>query len=238
VVVARGRSVEIAFMPDLTGLTSSYATSLGNAVRTAVAAHPAVRGFPIRINVIDTPCGDSGADVAAAATVVANLQNVAVLGPFCSTADTAALPLFESADIVTLSGSTTNPTLPPLGQDVFNSVAVSDGCCPYADLFDPWYATVGTLPSDLAWRQAYEGQFGSPPTAFADLYYDAAGLLIRTIQSASRLDGNELVIKRAALARAVRSATKYQGVTCTVGFDPATGFRVNDPTALSRCAGP
>jgi hypothetical protein len=45
------------------------------------------------------------------------------------------------------------------------------------------------------------------------------------------------VIDRAALAAAVRSTRHFQGVTCTVTLDPATGNRVDDPEALARCAG-
>jgi ABC-type branched-subunit amino acid transport system substrate-binding protein len=238
VVVPRGHPVEIAYTPDLTGLTSSFATSLGNAVQMAVAAHPVIRGFRVQLNTVDMPCGDSTADGNAAASVVANLQNTAVLGPFCSTADAVGLPTYQSAGVVTLSGSTTDPSLPGFGPDVFNSVIVSDACCPvFVDLAGPWYATVRTFPSDLAWRQAYTSEFGSSPTAFADLYYDAAGLLIRDLQATSRIDGSgNLVINRAALAEAVRSTTKYQGVTCTIALDPTTGFRVNDPAALAGCA--
>jgi ABC-type branched-subunit amino acid transport system substrate-binding protein len=237
VVVPRGQPVQVAFAADLTGLTSSFAASLENAVQMAVEAHPAVRGFPIQIDVVNTPCGDATADLAAATSIVANAQNVAVLGPFCSTADAVALPIYQAADLVTISGSTTNPSLPTLGPDVFNSVAVSDSCCPYVDLFDPWYATVTTLPSDLAWRQAYSLEFGTAPMAFAELYYDAASLLIRNLENSSGIDGSgKIVINRGALAQAVRSTTKYQGVTCTITLDPATGYRVNDPTALSRCA--
>ena len=237
VVVPRGQRVQVAFAIDLTGLTSGFATSLGNAVQMAVEAHPAIRGFPIQINVVNTPCGDSTADLTAAASIVANARNAAVLGPFCSTADAVALPLFEPADLVTISGSTTDPSLPNYGPSVFNSVAVPDGCCPYVDQFDPWYAIVVTLPSDLAWRQAYSLEFGSAPTAFADLYFDAAGLLIRNLQNVSSIDGSgNLVINRAGLAQAVRDTTRYQGVTCTITLVPATGYRLNDPTALSRCA--
>lgn len=237
VVVPRGHPVEIAYTPDLTGLTASFATSLGNAVQMAVAAHPRIRGFRVQVNTVNMPCGDSTADGIAAANVVANLQNAAVLGPFCSTADTVALPTYDLAGVVTLNGSTTNPSLPALGPDVFNSVTVSDACCPFVDLAGPWYATVANLPSDLAWREAYTAQFGMSPTAFADLYYDAASLLIRDLQAASRIDaGGELVINRAALAQAVRSTTDYQGVTCTIALDPTTGFRINDPAALAGCA--
>jgi len=238
VVVARGQSLEVAYMPDLTGQTSGFAPSIGNAVAMAVAAHPSVRGFPLRINVVDTPCGEGdAADLAAATTAVVNTRNAAVIGSFCSTADTVALPVFESAGLVTLSGSTTDPSLPQLGPDVYNSVDVSDSCCPYVDLSDPWYATVSTLPRDLAWRQAYTQQFGAAPGEFADLYYDATSLLIRTLQTTSSIDSRgDLVLNRAALAHAVRNTTNYPGVTCTVTLDPATGFRINDPTALTRCA--
>lgn len=237
VVVPRGRSIRIAYMPDLTGATSTFAPTIGNAVAMGVAAHAAVRGFPIRIDAVDTPCGDAGADLAAASSVVAGAQNVAVIGPFCSVADIVALPVFESADIVTVSGSTTDPSLPSLGPSVFNSLAVSDSCCPYVDQFSPWYATVAKLPSDLAWAQAYTARFGTAPGQFADLYYDATSLLIRTLQKTSTVgSGGDLVINKAALARAVRNTTNYQGVTCEVALDAATGYRVNDPTALSRCA--
>jgi hypothetical protein len=62
-------------------------------------------------------------------------------------------------------------------------------------------------------------------------------LLIGDIRSSSANDGRgNLVVNRAALARAVRTTTNYRGVSCTITLDPATGNRVNDPIALSRCA--
>jgi ABC-type branched-subunit amino acid transport system substrate-binding protein len=236
-VASRGQPVEIAYTPDLTGATSNFAASLTNAVQMAVEAHPTIRGFPIQINTVNTPCGDSTADAAAAASVVANAQNVGVIGPFCSTAAAVQLPIYQAAGVVTISGSTTNPFLPPLGPSVFNSIAISDSCCPYNDLSTPWYATVETLPSVLAWRQAYTTEFGAAPATFADLYYDSTNLLIRNLQNTSSVDGNgSLMINRAALAQSVRQTTKYQGVTCTITLDPTSGYRINDPTALSRCA--
>src|SRR5262249_51370267 len=232
VVVTRGEPVQIAFAADLSGSTSRFATSLGNAVQMAVEAHPSIRGFPIQVNVVEPPCGNA----AAATSIVSNVQNVAVLGHFCSTGDTAALPIYQAAGVVTISGSTTDPSLPLLGPTVFNSVAVPDGCCPLVDRFSPWYALVQGLPSDLAWRDAYTQRFGSTPTDFADLYYDATSLLVKDLQKTSTLAwGGTLVVDRAALAAAVRGTTKYQGVTCTVALDPATGYRVNDRAALSSC---
>jgi ABC-type branched-subunit amino acid transport system substrate-binding protein len=237
VVVPRGQPVQVAFADDLTGSASAFGTSLANAVQMAVGAHPAIRGFPIQVNLVDAPCGDPTADVAAATSIVANSQNLGVLGQLCSTGFDQALPLYQAADLVTITGSATDPALPSFAPTIFNRTAVNDRCCPFVDEFDPWYATVATLPSDLAWQQAYSLEFATAPTAFADLYYDAASLLIRNLQDVSTIDGSgNLVISRAALAQAVRDTTKYQGVSCTITLDPATGNRLNDPTALSRCA--
>jgi ABC-type branched-subunit amino acid transport system substrate-binding protein len=120
---------------------------------------------------------------------------------------------------------------------VFNRTTVNDTCCPFVDEFNLWYATLVTLPSDVAWQQSYSAEFGAPPAAFADLYYDATSLLIRNLQNVSSIDsGRNLVVDKGALAQAVRSTTHYQGVSCRITLDPATGNRLNDPTALSRCA--
>jgi ABC-type branched-subunit amino acid transport system substrate-binding protein len=232
VVVPHGQPVQIAFADSFTGFTSGFAASLANAVRMAVEAHPAIRGFPIQINLVDAPCGDAAADVAAAKSIAANRQNVAVLGQVCSTGFDQALPVYEAAGLVTITGSATNDALPSFGPTVFNRTAVDDG-----DGFDSWYATVSRLPSDIAWRQAYSLEFGQAPTAFADLYYDAAGVLIRDLQKVAAVDTRgDLVLIRPLLARAVRQTTNYRGVTCTITLDPTTGNRLNDPTALSRCA--
>src|SRR5262249_56889812 len=69
VVVPRGQPVQIAFADDLTGSASGFATSLANAVAMAVDAHPAIRGFPIQINLVDAPCGDPAADLASPASL-------------------------------------------------------------------------------------------------------------------------------------------------------------------------
>jgi ABC-type branched-subunit amino acid transport system substrate-binding protein len=237
VVVPRGQPVQIAFADDLTGAASGFGISVANAVQMAVEVHPAIRGFPIQINLVDAPCHDPAADVAAATSIVANSQNVGVLGQLCSFGFDQALPIYQSADLVTISGSATDPALPSFGPTVFNRVAVSDACCPFVDQFSPWYSIISGLPSDLAWQQAYDLRFGTAPTAFADLYYDAAGLLIRNLQNTSSIGGSgDLIVDRTALARAVRGTARYQGVSCTITLDPATGNRLNDPTTLSRCA--
>ena len=232
VVVPRGGVVQIAFANDLTGFASGFSASFANAVNMAVEAHPAVRGFPIRIDVVDAPCGDAAADVAAAMAIISDPQNVGVLGQLCSFGFDQALPVYEAANVVTITGSATNDALPSFAPTVFNRTAVDDG-----DGFQEWYARIPSLPAEVAWQQAYTLDFGSPPAALADLYYDAASLLIRNLQQVSSVEDGTLVIHRSALAQAVRDTTKFQGVTCKVTLDPATGNRLNDSDALSRCAG-
>jgi len=233
VVVPRGQPVEIAFAND-PGI--GFASDLANAVQMAVDAEPDVRGFPVRVNVVNAAtCGNpptaAAAAVGAANAITADRQNVAVLGQVCSFGFAQALPIYESAGVVTITGSATSPSLPAAAPTVFDRTTVDDTS------FDTWYATVSTLPSDLAWRQAYSRRFGTAPSEFADLYYDAATLLIRDLQRVSRIDSlHNLVVSREDLATMVRSTTGFQGVSCTVTIDASTGNRIDDPIALAKCA--
>jgi ABC-type branched-subunit amino acid transport system substrate-binding protein len=172
-----------------------------------------------------------GTDAAAASAIVANTQILGVIGHACSSGLTAALPIYEAAGVVTISGSATADSLPTLGPTIFNRTAVSDG-----DGFADWYARVTALPTDVAWREAYAAEFGQPPAVFADLYYDATLLLLRKLQEVGTLDRGSLVVDRAALAAAVRDTVGFRGVSCTITLDPATGNRLNDAAALDRCA--
>lgn len=231
-VVAPGQPLQIAFVNDLTGAASVFAPSLSNAVRMAVGFQPTVRGFRIQVNTYDNACGAAGASLAAAGAVVANTQNAGVLGHVCSLGFAEALPVYEAAGLVTISGSASNRALGTLGLSVFNRVAVADPG------FDAWYASVAALPGDLAWQHGYQVIFGTPPLPLADLYYDAASLLISHLKRVSRVDrSGSLIVDRGALAAAVRSTRHFRGVSCTIRLDPATGNRVDDPEALAACAG-
>jgi ABC-type branched-subunit amino acid transport system substrate-binding protein len=154
-----------------------------------------------------------------------------VLGPVCSFGLDQTLPVYQAAGLVTLSGSATADSLTSSGYYAFNRTTVAD-----ADDFMGWYATVSTLPSELLWRQTYETSFGAAPMPFADLYYDAAALLIRGVKRASHVEHGSLVIDRTALMDFVRSTRGFAGVSCTITIDGRTGNRVNDPAALNRCA--
>jgi ABC-type branched-subunit amino acid transport system substrate-binding protein len=227
VVVTRGNPVEIAF----TAATEfpEFSAAFENAIRLAIEAHPAIRGFPIRVNAIETTCFGDNAPTAAA--IVANQQNAAVIGHLCSSGFVSALPVYEAAGVVTISGSATGDSLPALAPTVFNRTAVRDG-----EGGVEWLAQVAALPSVVAWSDAYKARFGTAAPDLAPLYFDAASLLLRRLQQVSRIVDGKLVIDRAELADAVRTTARFQGVTCSLTFEPETGNRVNDPDALARCA--
>ena len=229
IVVPRGQPVEIVFtaVPD-DPIVADLSASIANAIDLAVADHPSIRGFPIRINSVSTSCL---ADNSAAATqIVANLQNAAVLGHLCSDWFESPLALYEAAGVVVISGSASRDSLPALAPTVFNRTIVRDG-----DGGEEWYEAVSALPPNIAWRAEYEAAFGEQPGILSDTYFDAASILIKRLQQVSRIVDGNLVIDRAALARAVRETAGYRGVTCSVSFDVA-GNRINDADALARCA--
>jgi ABC-type branched-subunit amino acid transport system substrate-binding protein len=232
VVVPRGQPIQIAFASD-SGFGGTR--SLAHAIQMAVDNHGGVLGFPIRINAVDAATCGSPPNTVSAATgaaykITANLQNVAVLGQVCSHGFAQALAIYQKAKMVVVSGSATNTALPAAGPTVFNRTVVDD------NLAD-WYAAISQLPSDLAWRLDYTVKFGAPPSDFADLYYDAASIVLNDIAAASQVDAKgELIVNRSALAAAIRTTTAYPGVTCSVTIDPATGDRTDDEAAIRACA--
>ena len=245
VVVPNGSPVQIAVVLDHSGGQATAGASARNAIQMAIERHPRIRGFKVQLNDFDGPCGGKVGDLrdipslnaAVATAVVQNPQNVAVIGHMCSTGEQAALPTYEQAGVVTLSGSATNPSNPAFGPHVFNSVDVPDDV---AGESDAWYATVQTLPSDIRWRMKYQQEFGSPPDQFADLYFDAASLMLDQIAATAEIKGGNLVIDRASLATAVRTVFEseeegFKGVTCWITLD-SRGYRVNEPSSLAECA--
>ncbi len=230
VLVPPGQPVQLAFTASDADL-GDVSESIQNAVQMAIDAHPAVHGFPVQLNVIQTPC--SGDATAAATAIVANPQNTAVIGHLCSDGFLSALPIYEAAGVVTISGSATSDDLPgTLGPTVFNRTVVRDG--------DPgsgaWFTQVAALPSVRTWADAYEARFHEAPFALAPFYYDAASIVVKQLARTARSSHGSLMIDRRALSDAVRHTTRFNGVTCRVTLDPATGNRVNDPPSLARCA--
>jgi ABC-type branched-subunit amino acid transport system substrate-binding protein len=240
VVVPRGQPVQFAFTADTTQpqfpVFAEFTASAENAIQMAIEQHPTIRGFPIQVNDVETLCGDGADNTTSATTIVSNTQNTAVLGNLCTSGMVSALPIYEAAGVVTISGSASGSVLPPLGPTVFNrTIVVSDAP---GDAGDIWLSQIVSLPSVLEWDQEFEAEFGVAPflSPLPALYFDAASLLLRRLQTVSRIVNGNLVIDRAALANAVRNTANFQGVTCTLTLDPLTGNRVNDPAALARCA--
>ena len=234
VVVKPGQKVEIAFAavpePPFFGV---FSTGAQRAIAMAIAMHPTIRGFPIQVNSVNTLCGDGVDNTGPATAIVANAQNTAVIGHLCSSGMRSALPIYEAAGVVTISGSATGDDLPTLGPTVFNRTIVRDG-----DGGQDWFDDVLALPSVGLWNQ-YQGAF--PPatatTPFDAFYFDATTLLLDRLQQVSLVVGGNLVIGRTALALAVRVTRGFPGVTCTITLNPLTGNRNNDAGALTRCAG-
>ncbi len=249
VVVPRGGPVQIAVVLDKSDSVGTiYYAGIRNAIQMAVQLHPAIHGVPVKLNdAFDAPClGDTAfaQNAAAASAVVANPQNVAVIGHLCSapfggtvpgdpcpgSSNGSALSLYESNRTTVINGSTTSACLGAIGPTVFNATIISDPGS------DDWAAQVSALPADKLWQLAYRAKFGVAPTGFADLYFDATRLLLARLEQTARNVRGSLVIDRLALAHAVRHTRHFPGVTCSIALDPATGFRINDQAALARCA--
>jgi hypothetical protein len=230
VVLAPGQPIEIAVPVDQTtpGL-APYGTAARNAVQMAIESDPQIKGFVVQQDdVASGACSDPTANAGAATSIVANPHVMGVVGHMCSAGLAGALPIYESAGVVTLSGSATDPSLTGLGPSVFDRTIVND-----ADGESTWLPAVEQMPSVLAWQQRYQARFGIPPTSFAELYYDAANLLLNRINQVATLDASgNLVIDRGTLAAAVRNTTNFQGVSGCISLD-AGGNRLN---TLGDCA--
>lgn len=233
VVVPRGQPLQIAFTADTTHvpIIADVSTSAEDAIQMAIEQHPTIRGFRVQLNHVETDC--SGDNTSSATAIVGNTQNTAVLGNICSSGMRSALPIYEAAGVVTISGSATASDLPALGPTVFNRTAVVSDAP--GDAGDIWASQVATLPSVVEWAQEFEAEFGTAPflEPYPALYFDAASLLLNRLQQVSRIVNGNLVIDRAVLASAVRNTTNFQGVSCTVTLDPSTGNRIDD---LVGCA--
>ncbi len=228
--------VEIAVVVDP---SLYFSTGVVNAVRMALQGE-SVHGWPFRIDIFAAPCGGDLSDVAANTTtaehVLSSLDIVAVVGHECSYSfagmpgvpgtgpcpapvTPSALELYEDASMPVINGSTTSRCLPVVSRTMYTGTAVPDPA------FTVWYDWVQTLPSDQSWRTAYAQQFGTPPSAFADMYYDAARILVKSIEQVATSNGYMLSVDRGAVASAIRHTWGYAGVTCRVDIDAGTGQR-------------
>src|SRR5262249_7400560 len=150
---------------------AEFSDSAENAIQMAIEQHPTIRGFPIQVNDVETLCL-GGDNTQSATAIVGNKQNTAVLGNLCSAGSETALPIYEAAGVVMISGSASRSDLTALGPTVFNrTIVVSDAV---GDAGDHWANQVATLPSVLKWDQEYEAEFGATPALapLPALYFD------------------------------------------------------------------
>src|SRR5690349_12973634 len=161
VVVPRGQPVQFAFTADTTHdpVIAQVTSSAEDAIQMAIERHPTIRGFRVQVNDVETDCG--GDNTLSATEIVSNTQNTAVLGNICSSGMVSALPIYQAAGVVTISGSATSSVLPALGPTVFNRTAVVSDAV--GDAGDIWASQVTALPSVLEWEQEFEAEFGAAP---------------------------------------------------------------------------
>ncbi|MCH7835774.1 MAG: hypothetical protein IH864_02810 [Chloroflexi bacterium] len=205
VVVPRRQPIQIAVVVDLPGGEGPLeliGQGAVNAVQMAIEDHGDIQGFSVQQNNFDGEC-DSTAGEAAAKAVVRNPKNVGVIGHLCSGSYRGGLPIYESAGVVTISGSATAPTsfLSPLGPTVFNRTVIAEVFPPGPDpVFDEWMGTVETLPTVITWQADYQLRFPGELPEFAEFlpfFYDATRLLLTRIDEvASMHRGGNLVIDR------------------------------------------
>lgn len=182
------------------------AQDLFDAIAMAVADYGNIRGFEVQDNHYDSGCDQAGGENAASA-IIANTQNVGVVGPFCSLSTRGAAPIFEANGVVMISPSNTAADLSAFGPNIFNRVVLED---PY---YEGWDAAISALPSVQDWQAEFLAEFGRQPDGLAKYAYDATTLLLRRIDQVSALNGGNLEIDRAELATAVRETFDFAGVT-------------------------
>lgn len=190
------------------------------AVQMAIDDYGAIKGFTVQKNEYDEGCSEPGGSAVGAA-IVANPQNIGVIGPMCSSSSVGALPLFENAELVMLSPSNTNQTLPTYGPNAFNRLVVYD---PYFEEY--WIATINALPNVQTWEEQFNTLHGYAPDVIARFAYDATTLLLTRIDQVSSLSSGDLTINRQALATAVRATFNFSGVTGRITLD-RNGNRVD-----------
>ncbi|HOA23946.1 MAG TPA: ABC transporter substrate-binding protein [Aggregatilineales bacterium] len=107
------------------------------------------------------------------------------------------------------------PELIEIGGDAAEGLVLSSHYHPEAEL----------SPASLPFVEAFQEEYGEPPSAFAALGYDAYMLVIDGIQRAGSFDP-------AAIRDALAETTNYQGVTGTISMDE-NGDAVKDAVILT-----
>lgn len=128
VVVEPGQTIKIGVGVGLTGPLVEPSTDILQGAQIAVDEYNeagGIQGFATELVVEDDGCAPDGGR-AAAETLAANPEIVAVIGHVCSGASMAAAEVYDEARIPMVSPSSTSPAFTALGLDVVNRTAWND----------------------------------------------------------------------------------------------------------------
>ncbi len=101
-------------------------------------------------------------------------------------------------------------SLPILGGDSFDTPEILSADAPISGVYyaaHAWFGR-GCTPRAQAFANAYQNAYGTAPTGFAGLGYDAVALLVDAV---ARANGK-------SLTRALAETTHFEGVTGTISF--------------------
>lgn len=216
VVVPSGESILIGVVSDVSGGASQLGADQRDAVLLAIEDYGLLAGFAVAVDSQDDTCAPEGGQ-AAALELTGRDSLAAVVGTTCSSALSGAMPVFDAAHVVFISPSASGDNLSQQGSLLFNRLVLADALNPGGNsLADP----ASTAYQEFATR--FKDKFGRDCCApFAAEAYDAAMILLKSIESVAVVDENgRLIIPRKALAEAVRGVKDYGGLSGVITFDP------------------
>jgi len=123
--IKAGQTIKIGMGGPMTGDNAAFGLDSANAAKIAISDAGQFKGFSFELDAQDdggTPEGGA----AVANKFVSDPQIAAIEGHVFSGATGAAMPIYEKAGLVMLSGSATNPDLTKKGSKVFNRGVFTD----------------------------------------------------------------------------------------------------------------
>ena len=218
IVIPPGGAIGIGLVADYSGPISDWGPLFEDTVRLAIEDWGEIAGFPVDLVAEDGGCDDE-LSVAAAQAMTSDPSIAGVIGPICTSACYAALPIYQESNCVIVSPSCTGSELSAQGFSVFNRVVVRDEEGP--DERNQEIVATGAYQDFAA---HFEERFGvaleEDSGALVAHAYDAAEILLSAITNVAEVDDSgALVIERQALAGAVRGTAGFQGVTGSIHID-------------------
>lgn len=124
-VIKPGQTIKIGMGGPMSGDNAAYGLDSAQAAEIAITDAGEFNGFSFELDAQDD-LGTPEGGAAVANKFVSDPQIVAIEGHVFSGASGAAMPIYEKAGLVMLSGSATNPGLTQKGSKVFNRGVFTD----------------------------------------------------------------------------------------------------------------